>query len=68
MSDLSDYHRLCPNCGAADARRLGECSVCGRIVCDECGAVQIAKGVKHATHTECLQDADHHFTMIKFVR
>jgi hypothetical protein len=49
-------------------RKLGDCSVCHRNVCERCGNVQIASGVRSVTHRECLKKADNHFSMIRFVK
>ena len=49
-------------------RRLGECSVCHRVVCEHCGNVQIASGERTVTHRECLKKADGQFRMIRFVK
>ena len=59
--------KMCPYCGTENSRRLGECSVCHRFVCEHCGNVQIASGVRSVTHRECLKKADGHFRMIRFV-
>jgi len=59
--------RSCPYCAASDARRLGDCSVCGRVVCENCGNVQIAMGVRTVTHRECLKKSSDGFKMIRFV-
>ena len=67
MSDFGSSHKTCPYCGSVSARRLGECSVCHRHVCEHCGNVQIAGGVRSVTHKECLKKADGHFSMIRFV-
>jgi hypothetical protein len=60
--------QMCPHCGSTNTRRLGECSVCHRVVCEHCGNVQIAGGIRAITHRECLKKADGHFSMIKFVK
>jgi hypothetical protein len=59
---------MCPHCGSTGTRRLGECSVCGRTVCEHCGSVQFTAGTRKALHRECLKKADNHFSMIKFVK
>jgi len=59
---------MCPHCGATVTRRLGECSVCGKGVCEHCGSVQLSTGTRKPIHRECLKNADGHFKMIKFVR
>jgi hypothetical protein len=58
----------CSHCGAAQTRRLGECCVCHRGVCEHCGNVQFGDGTRKVTHHECLKRHDHGFKMIKFVR
>ncbi len=58
----------CPHCGALSSRRLGECSVCGRMTCERCGSVQYARGERRVTHAECLKRDHDGFKMIKFVR
>jgi hypothetical protein len=68
VSDSGVWGKMCPHCGSADTRRLGECSVCHKVACDQCGNVQISGGVRRITHRECLRKADDHFKMIKFVR
>ena len=68
MSDSGVFGKMCPHCGSTDTRRLGECSVCHRTVCEHCGNVQIASGERRVTHRECLRKADGHFKMLKFVR
>ena len=68
MPEPGPSHKMCPYCGSESARRLGECSVCQRIVCEHCGNVQIAGGVRKVTHRECLKKADGHFKMIRFVK
>jgi hypothetical protein len=68
MSETGVFGKMCPHCGSTAARRLGECSVCHRTVCEHCGNVQIAGGQRRVTHRECLRKADDHFKMIKFVR
>jgi hypothetical protein len=59
---------MCPHCGSTATRRLGDCSVCHRVVCERCGSVQFTSGTRAAVHKECLKKADDHFKMIKFVR
>ena len=68
MSEPGVVGKMCPHCGSSNTRRLGQCSVCSRVVCEHCGNVQIASGVRRVTHRECLRKADDHFKMIKFVR
>lgn len=67
MVESGALNRMCPYCGAADSRRLGDCSVCHRTVCDKCGNVQFAHGHRHATHNACLKKTDGGFKMIRFV-
>lgn len=59
---------MCPHCASTESRRLGECAVCHRTVCDHCGNVQLSSGERKIVHKECLKKADDHFRMIKFVR
>ena len=68
MGDSGVFGKMCPHCGSTDTRRLGECSVCHKSVCERCGNVQIAGGERRATHRECLKKSDGNFKMIKFVR
>lgn len=68
MTGFGSFERMCPHCGSTDSRRLGECSVCHHIVCEQCGNVQLSSGERKITHHECLKKADDHFHMIKFVR
>lgn len=58
----------CPHCGTRATRRLGECHVCHRTVCEHCGNVQYSGGARQVTHRECLRHNDEGFKMIKFVR
>lgn len=67
MDEHGALRRSCPYCGAADARRLGDCSVCDRVVCEQCGNVQIAMGARTVTHHECLKKSSSGFKMIRFV-
>lgn len=67
MDSPSAYAHLCPHCGATDTRRLGECCVCRRAVCERCGAANFARGERRVTHHECLKK-DGGYKMIKFVR
>ena len=67
MSEQGLFGRMCPHCGSTDTRRIGECVVCHKQVCERCGNVQIAGGTRRATHRECLKNAEGHFKMIKFV-
>jgi hypothetical protein len=62
------YPKTCPYCGSTASRRLGECTVCHRVVCEQCGSIQVSAGERTALHRECLKKADGHFKMIKFVR
>lgn len=64
----ADSDRMCPHCGTRGSRRLGECSVCHRLVCENCGNIQIAHGERKIMHRECLKKDDGHFRMIKFVK
>ena len=68
MSDQMDIKRMCRHCGAVDAVKLGQCSVCAMAVCDRCGNVQYSHGERRITHNRCLADDDAGFKMIKFVR
>lgn len=68
VPDPIPHQTMCPHCGSKETRRLGECSVCHRVVCDRCGNVQLASGVRTVTHRECLKKSDGGFRMIKFVR
>jgi len=61
------FNPICSYCGAHKSRHLGECSVCCRPVCEECGNVQISHGARHVTHKSCLKKTDGGFKMIKFV-
>jgi hypothetical protein len=65
--DPGALNRMCPYCGAPSARRLGECSVCHRVVCERCGNTQFCRGERRVTHNACLKKADGGFNMIKFV-
>lgn len=65
---MSELQSMCPHCGATATRRIGECSVCGRFTCEQCGNVQYAKGERRITHRECLKHDGGSFKMIKFVR
>ena len=67
MSEQGLFGRMCPHCGSTDTRRIGECVVCHKQVCERCGNVQIAGGTRRVTHRECLKNAEGHFKMIKFV-
>ncbi|MDZ4170106.1 MAG: hypothetical protein U1E26_10730 [Coriobacteriia bacterium] len=66
MSEV--FAHLCPHCGAIDSRRLGDCSVCHKLVCERCGNIQFIGGERRVTHHECLKKEDTGFTMIKFVK
>lgn len=68
MSESGSFNRMCPHCGSVESRRLGDCSVCHRTVCEKCGNLQIAGGERKVAHHECLKKSDGHFRMIKFVR
>jgi hypothetical protein len=68
VSENGLFGRMCPHCGSRDTRRIGECTVCHKSVCEHCGNVQIAGGVRKVAHRECLKNVDGHFKMIKFVR
>ena len=68
MHEDGIFGRMCPHCGTADSRKLGECCVCDRPVCAACGNVQISMGERRVTHNECLSKSNDGFTMIKFVR
>ena len=68
MAQDGIFNKLCSQCGSTSARRLGECSVCGRTVCENCGSIQVTGGMRKPIHRECLKKADGHFKMIKFVR
>lgn len=68
VAESGAFNRMCPYCGAADARRLGECSVCHRVVCERCGNLQFSQGERHATHNACLKKHEGGFKMIKFVK
>lgn len=59
---------MCPHCGTAGAERKGNCSVCNRAVCSNCGNVQYAAGERKLVHRECLRKDGGGFKMIKFVR
>jgi len=63
-----ELSRLCRHCGAVDAPKLGQCTVCGMAVCDRCGNVQHVHGERRVIHDACLSESDHGFTMIKFVK
>ena len=67
VPDSGSFNQMCPHCGARDTRRLGECSVCHRSVCEKCGNVQICRGERHVTHSSCLRKHEGGFKMIKFV-
>lgn len=66
--DKPELSRLCRHCGAVDARKLGQCSVCEMAVCERCGNVQHGHGERKVTHDSCLAQADTGFTMIRFVK
>ena len=68
MADSGIFGKACPYCGANAARRLGECHVCHRSVCEHCGSVQFSGGTRSVYHRECLKKSDGPFKMIKFVR
>ena len=68
MPEPSPANKMCPYCGTDNSRRLGECSVCQRLVCERCGNVQFSGGVRTVTHRECLKRSDGHFKMIRFVK
>jgi hypothetical protein len=68
MADGGVFGKGCPHCGSRGARHLGDCHVCSRSVCDQCGSVQISSGERTVVHRECLKHADGPFKMIKFVR
>jgi hypothetical protein len=68
VSDNEVFGRMCPHCRASDTRRLGECWVCDRAVCEACGNVQVSMGKRRVLHNECLKKADGGFSMIKFVQ
>jgi hypothetical protein len=67
VTESGNFNRICPYCGANASRRLGDCSVCHRVVCEKCGNVQISHGDRHVTHNACLKKAEGGFRMIKFV-
>ena len=67
VTESGIFYRMCPHCGARDSRRLGECSVCGSAVCENCGNLQLTRGVRYATHNSCLRKSADGFRMIKFV-
>ena len=64
----TELSRLCRHCGAVDAPKLGQCTVCDLAVCDRCGNVQHVHGERRVIHNACLADGDHCFTMIRFVK
>ena len=66
MAQDGVHSTACTYCGSTGARRLGECSVCFRPVCELCGSIQVSSGKRSAVHKECLKKADGHFKMIKF--
>ena len=66
MVDDGMHSSSCTYCGSVATRRLGECSVCHRPVCEHCGSIQVSAGNRTALHKECLKKADGHFKMIKF--
>jgi hypothetical protein len=69
MSDRSpDPSRLCTNCGALDAPRLGRCVICYMPVCEKCGNVQHTHGERRVIHDACLSQDESAFSMIKFVQ
>jgi hypothetical protein len=59
---------VCPHCGATSVRRLGQCSVCSRTVCEKCGNSQVCQGERKVMHQACLHKDDDAFSMIKFVK
>lgn len=63
-----DLKHVCPHCNAVNTRLIGDCAVCGRIVCERCGNVQHAQGDRRVSHDECVKHDDSAFSMIKFVR
>lgn len=67
MAETS-FRETCPHCGATATRRLGECVVCHRVVCEKCGNTQLTQGQKRVTHRECLKRDSGAFSMIKIVR
>lgn len=62
------YGDMCPHCGRSGVRRFGECTSCGRPVCDHCGSVQFIQGRREPIHRECLRRGGGSFKMIKIVR
>jgi len=67
VTECGVFRGTCSYCGAVESRRLGECSVCNRSVCEKCGNVQFSGNGRHVTHKSCLKKADGGFKMIKFV-
>jgi hypothetical protein len=67
VTDSGSNIQMCPHCGARNTRRMGDCSVCHRSVCEECGNVQISHGERHVMHKTCLRKNEGGFKMIKFV-
>ena len=68
VADSGSFGKACPHCGSNGTRRLGECNVCHRSVCEHCGSVQFSGGVRSVYHKECLKKSDGQFKMIKFVQ
>jgi len=64
----TELSRMCRHCGAIDARKLGQCTVCDMAVCERCGNVQHTCGERKIIHDDCLSRDENAFTMIKFVK
>lgn len=68
MDEHGVIRRICLHCGSSEARKLGECTVCHKVVCDHCGNTQMAMGKRLVTHQDCLSKARDGFKMIRFVK
>lgn len=60
--------RFCLYCGAPEAVRIGECSVCKDPVCVKCGNIQHIQGKCCPIHDKCLSESSDSFSMIKFIK
>jgi hypothetical protein len=68
VTQAGEFGKMCPHCGSTGSRKLGECDVCHRAVCEHGGSIQFTAGKHKPLHRECLKTDDSGFKMIKFVR
>jgi hypothetical protein len=68
VSESHGLGRICTHCGSSHTRRLGDCSVCNRVVCEHCGNVQYSGGERKIVHHECLKEHGKGLKMIRFVQ